>query len=73
MPLAEMAHRANRVAGVSVQASGTQTSYPFKNDLPDELFWEQHLMDVEVDHGFYYQTMNCLIKRASFKIISDIN
>lgn len=52
MPLAEMARRANQVAGVSVQAAGTQTSYPFKNDLPAELFWEQHLLDVEVTTAF---------------------
>ncbi|KAM3842146.1 ribokinase [Diretmus argenteus] len=38
MPLEEMARRANHVAGVSVQAVGTQTSYPFKKDLPAELF-----------------------------------
>lgn len=43
MPLEEMARRANQVAGVSVQAVGTQTSYPFKKDLPAELFWEQQL------------------------------
>lgn len=72
MPLAEMARRANQVAGVSVQAAGTQTSYPFKNDLPTELFWEQHLLDVEIDHGFYYQTLNCLMKNAGlYKISSD--
>ncbi|XP_053289815.1 ribokinase [Pleuronectes platessa] len=38
MPLEEMVHRANQVAGVSVQAVGTQASYPFKKDLPAELF-----------------------------------
>ncbi|XP_076605434.1 ribokinase isoform X3 [Chaetodon auriga] len=38
MPLEEMVHRANQVAGVSVQAVGTQTSYPFRKDLPAELF-----------------------------------
>nr|XP_020470178.1 ribokinase isoform X2 [Monopterus albus]XP_020470179.1 ribokinase isoform X2 [Monopterus albus]XP_020470181.1 ribokinase isoform X2 [Monopterus albus] len=38
MPLEEMAHRANQVAEVSVQAVGTQTSFPFKKDLPVELF-----------------------------------
>ncbi|XP_041827976.1 ribokinase [Melanotaenia boesemani] len=38
MPLEEMARRANQVATVSVQAVGTQTSYPFKRDLPAELF-----------------------------------
>ncbi|XP_041669450.1 ribokinase isoform X2 [Cheilinus undulatus] len=38
MPLEEMARRANQVAGVSVQAAGTQTSYPLRKDLPAELF-----------------------------------
>lgn len=38
MPLEEMARRANQVAAVSVQAFGTQTSYPFRASLPDELF-----------------------------------
>ncbi|XP_069392531.1 ribokinase isoform X2 [Paralichthys olivaceus] len=41
MPLEEMVHRANQVAGMSVQAVGTQTSYPFKKNLPAELFKEQ--------------------------------
>ncbi|XP_072222066.1 ribokinase isoform X1 [Leuresthes tenuis] len=38
MPLEEMARRANQVAAVSVQAVGTQTSFPFKQDLPAKLF-----------------------------------
>ncbi|MED6273111.1 hypothetical protein CHARACLAT_003313 [Characodon lateralis] len=38
MPLEEMARKANQVAAVSVQAVGTQTSFPFKRDLPVELF-----------------------------------
>ncbi|XP_024865251.1 ribokinase isoform X2 [Kryptolebias marmoratus] len=38
MPLEEMTRRANQVAGVSVQAVGTQTSFPFKQDLPAKLF-----------------------------------
>uniref|UniRef100_A0A4W4EJP9 Ribokinase n=1 Tax=Electrophorus electricus TaxID=8005 RepID=A0A4W4EJP9_ELEEL len=38
MPLEEMARRANLIAAVSVQTVGTQMSYPFKNDLPPELF-----------------------------------
>ncbi|XP_029982524.1 ribokinase isoform X2 [Sphaeramia orbicularis] len=38
IPLEEMARRANKVSGVSVQAVGTQTSFPFKKDLPPELF-----------------------------------
>ncbi|KAG9336830.1 hypothetical protein JZ751_003178 [Albula glossodonta] len=37
MPLEEMARRANQVAAVSVQAVGTQTSYPFRKDLPKDL------------------------------------
>ncbi|KPP77490.1 ribokinase-like [Scleropages formosus] len=36
--LEEMARRANQVAAVSVQAVGTQTSYPWRKDLPPELF-----------------------------------
>lgn len=43
MPLEEMARRSNQVAGISVQAAGTQTSYPYKKDLPPELFWKQHI------------------------------
>ncbi|KAJ8346119.1 hypothetical protein SKAU_G00303120 [Synaphobranchus kaupii] len=38
MPLEEMAKRANQVAGVSVQGVGTQTSYPYRKDMPRELF-----------------------------------
>ncbi|XP_048047924.1 ribokinase isoform X5 [Megalobrama amblycephala] len=38
MPLEEMARRANLVAAVSVQTVGTQTSFPFRKDLPTELF-----------------------------------
>ncbi|XP_052009525.1 ribokinase isoform X2 [Xyrauchen texanus] len=38
MPLEEMARRANLVAAVSVQTVGTQTSFPFRKDLPNELF-----------------------------------
>ncbi|TMS21221.1 Ribokinase [Larimichthys crocea] len=38
MPLEEMTRRANQVAGVSVQVVGTQTSYPFRKELPAELF-----------------------------------
>lgn len=38
LPLEEMARRANQVAAVSVQAMGTQTSFPFKKDLPATLF-----------------------------------
>ncbi|XP_056624757.1 ribokinase isoform X1 [Triplophysa dalaica] len=38
MHLEEMARRANLVAAVSVQKVGTQTSFPFRKDLPAELF-----------------------------------
>ncbi|KAL0969864.1 hypothetical protein UPYG_G00233380 [Umbra pygmaea] len=38
MPLHEIARRANQVAGISVQNIGTQTSYPSKEDLPNDLF-----------------------------------
>ncbi|KAG7267737.1 hypothetical protein CRUP_026085 [Coryphaenoides rupestris] len=38
LPLEEMARRANQVAAVSVQAVGTQASYPCRTDLPAELF-----------------------------------
>lgn len=38
LPLEEMARRANHVAAVSVQVMGTQTSFPFKKDLPAALF-----------------------------------
>ncbi|MBN3274011.1 RBSK Ribokinase, partial [Polyodon spathula] len=38
LPLEEMARRANHIAAISVKAEGTQASYPFRNDLPQELF-----------------------------------
>ncbi|XP_008070948.1 ribokinase isoform X1 [Carlito syrichta] len=38
MPLEEMLRRANCIAAVSVQAAGTQSSYPHKKDLPLTLF-----------------------------------
>ncbi|XP_061650481.1 ribokinase isoform X1 [Phyllopteryx taeniolatus] len=38
MRLEEVARRAGQVAGVSVQAMGTQSSYPHKRDLAAELF-----------------------------------
>ncbi|XP_029972377.1 ribokinase isoform X2 [Salarias fasciatus] len=41
LPLEEMAHRANQVAGLSVRAVGTQSSFPFRRDVPAELFAEQ--------------------------------
>jgi ribokinase len=36
--LVEAMHRSNQIAAVSVQASGTQTSFPAVGDLPPELF-----------------------------------
>jgi ribokinase len=36
-PVAEAMRRANRIAAVSVQSSGTQTSFPRAQDLPAEL------------------------------------
>ncbi|XP_003962327.1 ribokinase isoform X1 [Takifugu rubripes] len=38
MALEEMTYRANQVAGVSVQAVGTQTSFPIRAGLPADLF-----------------------------------
>ncbi|KAJ3613532.1 hypothetical protein NHX12_019779 [Muraenolepis orangiensis] len=38
LPLEEMARRANHVAVLSVQAVGTQGSYPSRTDLPAQLF-----------------------------------
>ncbi|XP_036605337.1 ribokinase isoform X2 [Trichosurus vulpecula] len=38
LPMEEMIKRANFVASVSVQSSGTQTSFPYKKDLPLNLF-----------------------------------
>jgi ribokinase len=37
-PLTSAMKRANRIAAISVQSSGTQTSFPVKKDLPAELF-----------------------------------
>jgi ribokinase len=36
-PLTAAAERANRIAAVSVQARGTQTSFPAAADLPPDL------------------------------------
>ena len=36
-PLAEAIERANRLAAISVQSSGTQTSFPVAKNLPQEL------------------------------------
>ncbi|XP_044910704.1 ribokinase isoform X2 [Felis catus] len=38
LSLEEMLKRANFIAAVSVQAAGTQSSYPYKKDLPLDLF-----------------------------------
>ncbi|KAI5770891.1 RBKS protein [Gulo gulo luscus] len=38
LPLEEMLRRSNFIAAVSVQATGTQSSYPYKKDLPCDLF-----------------------------------
>ncbi|NWU93894.1 RBSK Ribokinase, partial [Upupa epops] len=38
LPLEEMVSKSTRVASVSVQAAGTQSSYPYRKDLPQDLF-----------------------------------
>jgi len=38
LSLEEMLKRSNFIAAVSVQAAGTQSSYPYKKDLPLDLF-----------------------------------
>lgn len=38
LPLEEMLKRSNSIAAVSVQSAGTQSSYPYKKDLPLDLF-----------------------------------
>ncbi|XP_055981505.1 ribokinase [Sorex fumeus] len=38
LPLEDMLKRANAIAAVSVQAAGTQASYPHRKDLPLQLF-----------------------------------
>ncbi|XP_051470041.1 ribokinase isoform X3 [Apus apus] len=38
LPMEEMIRKSNCVASVSVQASGTQSSYPYRKDLPQDLF-----------------------------------
>ncbi|MFN2203365.1 MAG: ribokinase [Caldilineaceae bacterium] len=40
LTIAEAMRRANRIAAISVQASGTQSSFPNATDLPKELFAE---------------------------------
>ena len=37
-PLAKAIKQANRIAAISVQSSGTQTSFPVAKDLPPEIF-----------------------------------
>jgi len=37
-PMNDAMARANRIAAVSVQAAGTQTSFPSADELPDDLF-----------------------------------
>ncbi|PIK42558.1 putative ribokinase-like [Apostichopus japonicus] len=38
LPMNEIVRRSGRIATVSVLSSGTQLSYPWKRDLPTELF-----------------------------------
>ncbi|XP_074945215.1 ribokinase isoform X2 [Phalacrocorax aristotelis] len=38
LPMEEMIRKSNCVASVSVQAPGTQSSYPYRKDLPQDLF-----------------------------------
>lgn len=45
--LQESVYRANRIAGITVQSPGTQTSYPHWKDLPPELFSEERLLKLE--------------------------
>ncbi|XP_048732967.1 ribokinase-like isoform X1 [Ostrea edulis] len=42
--LQESVYRANRIAGITVQSPGTQTSYPHRKDLSPELFSEEKLL-----------------------------
>ena len=37
-PIEDAMKKANEIAAISVQSSGTQTSFPLAKDLPDELF-----------------------------------
>lgn len=45
--LQESVYRANKIAGITVQFPGTQTSYPHWKDLPPELFSEERLLKLE--------------------------
>jgi ribokinase len=38
LKMSEMIRRSGSIASISVQSEGTQTSFPFKEDLPVELF-----------------------------------
>ncbi|XP_068088848.1 ribokinase [Hyperolius riggenbachi] len=38
LSIEEMVKRSNFIASVSVQAAGTQTSYPYRKDLPQDIF-----------------------------------
>ncbi|MEE6473599.1 hypothetical protein FKM82_010100 [Ascaphus truei] len=38
LSMEEMVKRSNYIASVSVQAAGTQTSYPSRKDLPQDMF-----------------------------------
>ncbi|XP_028580268.1 ribokinase isoform X3 [Podarcis muralis] len=38
LPLEEMLRNSNFIATISVQATGTQASYPYRKDLPQDLF-----------------------------------
>ncbi|XP_042333055.1 ribokinase isoform X3 [Sceloporus undulatus] len=38
LPLEEMLKKSNFIASVSVQETGTQTSFPYRNNLPQDLF-----------------------------------
>ncbi|XP_075719587.1 ribokinase isoform X3 [Rhinoderma darwinii] len=38
LSMEEMVKRSNHIASVSVRAAGTQTSYPYRKDLPEEIF-----------------------------------
>lgn len=38
LPMEEMVRNSNYIASVSVQAAGAQSSYPYRKDLPQNLF-----------------------------------
>lgn len=75
MPLEEMARRANQVAAVSVQAVGTQKSYPERTGLPAELFWEQPA-DTQVNlktTDYWLTDQSCLNRKLNGGCRSYIN